>query len=498
MRRAWLCIALLLLPAGCAVGPDYRRPEIDTPVAWRVDPREAADVINTAWWKQFRDPELNALIEIALRENKDLRIATARVEEFAARLGIARSDFFPQFGYDVSGSRDQASGDTAVAPLPGTDRITETYASTINVGWELDIWGRIRRATEAARADLLASEEGRRTVILTLVSSVATSYVLLRSLDRQLEISHETLDTRAESLRLFELKFRGGVISELELAQVRTEYEQAAVAIPALERQIAVLENSLSVLLGRMPGAIARGRGINELILPAVPAGVPSELLARRPDIRQSEQQLISANARIGVARAQYFPTISLTGLFGYASEELSDLFSSSAETWSAGGIVLGPIFTGGRISGGVRAAEAVQRQALHDYLRTIQTAFREVDDALVQTQKYQEQLVVQGRQVDALRDSTRLARLRFDNGYTSYIEVLDAERSRFEAELNYVSTQNNVYGSLVNIYKAMGGGWVVEAERFADAADYPGEDADGKPAPRGDASTRPVENATR
>ena len=198
------------------------------------------------------------------------------------------------------------------------------------------------------------------------------------------------------------------------------------------------------------------------------------------------------------MARAQYFPTISLTGLFGYASEELSDLFSSSAETWNAGGIVLGPIFTGGRISGGVRAAEAVQRQALHDYLRTIQTAFREVDDALVETQKYQEQLVAQGRQVDALRESVRLARLRFDNGYNSYIEVLDAERSRFEAELNYVSTQNNVYGSLVNIYKAMGGGWVVEAERLADAADYPGEDADGTPVPHGDAPTQPVENATR
>lgn len=476
--------AALLLSSllGCSVGPDYVRPAVDSPEAWRIDYPAAAAVSNTRWWEQFGDPVLDDLIETALRENKDVRIAAARVLEFAARVDIFRSGFFPQIGYQGDASRNQASRDQFGGPGSG-DRTYNNYAAAVNLGWELDLWGRIRRATEAARADLLAEEENRRTVILSLVTAVATTYVTLRQLDRQLEIARDTLDSRAETLRLFETKFRGGVISELELAQVRTEYEQAAAAIPPLERRIALTENALSILLGRNPGPVARGRSIDALIQPAIPAAMPSSLLARRPDIRAAEQDLVAANARIGVARAQYFPVISLTGLFGYASEQLGDLLQGSANLWNAGATALGPIFTGGRLSGQVAASEAVQRQALVGYLQTVQNAFREVDDALVNVQKSREQLAAEGRRVAALADYARLARLRYDEGYASYIEVLDAQRSLFDAELQQVAVLGDVYASLVGTYKALGGGWIVQAQASADAVDFPppaGRDSDG------------------
>jgi len=469
------CATALLLSAllGCTTGPDYVRPAVDSPQNWRIDYPAAAEASNTRWWEQFDDPVLDELIDTALRENRDVRIAAARVLEFAARVDITRAGFFPQLGYQGDASRNQASREVFGGVAAG-DRTYSNYAAAVNLGWELDLWGRIRRATEAARADLLAREENRRSVILSLVSAVASSYVTLRQLDRQLAISRETLEARSETLQLFEIKFRGGVISELELAQVRTEYEQAAAAIPVLERRIALAENALSILLGRNPGPIARGRDIDHLVQPAVPAGVPSSLLERRPDIRAAEQDLVAANARIGVARAQYFPTISLTGLFGYASEQLGDLLQGSANLWNAGGTALGPIFTGGRLSGQVAASEAVQRQALVAYLQAVQTAFREVDDALVSVQKSREQLEAEGRRVAALAEYARLARLRYDEGYASYIEVLDAQRSLFDAQLQYVSVQGDVYSSLVGTYKALGGGWIVQAEARADETDFP------------------------
>jgi multidrug efflux system outer membrane protein len=479
-RSGALSLVLISL-AGCTLGRDYLRPAVDSPEAWRVDYEDAAETANTRWWELFGDPVLNALIDTALRENKDVRIAAARVEEFAARVDIIRSGFYPQLGYDGGGSRNSASRDDFGGVTAG-DRNYKNYSIAANLSWELDLWGRIRRATEAARADLLAEEENRRAVILSLVSAVATSYVTLRQLDRQLEVSLETLETRGESLELFKLKFKGGVVSELEVAQVRTEYEQAAAAIPPLERSIALTENALSILLGHNPGEIPRGKTIDELALPAVPAGIPAQLLERRPDIRVAEQNLIAADARIDVARSQYFPTISLTGLFGYVSDALSDLLQNSANVWSIGGSALGPIFTGGRISAQVRASEAVQRQALVGYLQTIQTAFREVDDALVSVQKSREQLVAEGRRVEALSDYARLARLRYDEGYASYIEVLDAQRFLFDAELQYVAVQGDVYASLVGTYKAMGGGWVVEAQRSADETDFPREQTDSEP----------------
>jgi len=473
-RSGILSLALLSVSACTAVGPDYVRPEIDSPDAWRVDYAAAADVANTRWWEQFDDPVLTQLIDIALRENKDVRIAAARVEEFTARLAITRSGFYPQIGYNGQASRNQASREVFGGVPSGTGRTYSDYSATLNAGWELDVWGRIRRATEASRAELLAQDENRRTVILSLVSAVANTYVTLRQLDRQLEVSQNTLATRAEALQLFEIKFKGGVISELELAQVKVEYEQAAAAIPPIERQIALTENALSVLLGHNPESIPRGKSIDTLLLPPVPAGAPSALLENRPDIRAAEQNLVAANARIGVARAQYFPSISLTGLFGYVSDELDNLLQNSANVWSLGGGALGPIFTGGAITGQVRASEAVQRQALVAYLQTVQTAFRDVDDALVNVQKTREQLEAEGRRVQALRDYARLAKLRYDEGYASYIEVLDAQRSLFDAELQYVGVRGTVYTSLVNTYKAMGGGWIIQAQATADGTDTP------------------------
>ena len=478
-RWLFMLVVLVVLLGGCSLAPSYVRPPTDNPDAWRVDYKDAADTANTRWWELFNDPVLDQLIDTALKENKDVRIAAARVEEFAARVDISRAGYFPQIGYDGEATRNRVSrevyGGGAV-----NERKYNNYTAAASLGWEIDLWGRIRNATEAARAELLAQEDNRRAVILSLVSAVANTYVNLRQYDRQLEIAQETLASRAESLRLFELKRKGGVVSDLEVAMVRTEYEQAAAAIPPIERQIALTENALSILLGSNPRAIPRGKSIDALVLPPVPEGVPSSLLVRRPDISAAEQNLIAANARIGVARAQYFPTISLTGLFGYASESLSDLLQNSANVWTLGGSAIGPIFSGGRISAELRASEAVQRQTLIGYLQTVQGAFRDVDDALVSVQKSRETLVAQGRQVAALSDYARLARVRYDEGYTSYIDVLDAQRRLFDAQLQYVSVQGDVYASLVNTYKAMGGGWITKAQGSADAVDFPPHQKEG------------------
>jgi multidrug efflux system outer membrane protein len=459
---------LLFVLTGCTIiGPDYKRPEVAKPDAFRFQVAEARDLANIAWWKQFNDPVLDALIDEALANNRDLRVAAARVEEFVGRVTTTRSQGLPQIGYGASGSRDRVSErlDTPVGGLPNPQT---TYQAFLNASWELDLWGRIRRLSEAAQADLLATEEARRGVVLTLVSAVATGYILLRDLDKQLEIARRTAGTREEAVKLFDLRFKGGVVSQVELSQVTSEYEAAAAAIPSAERAIAQAENALAVLAGRNPGPIMRGRTIDELAVPGVPAGLPSDLLERRPDIRQAEQNLVGANARIGAARALYFPTISLTGLLGTASAAFGNLFTGAAKTWSYAGSLSGPIFTGGNIEGTVAQAEAQQKQLLATYERTIQTAFREVDDALVDRLKSLERLAAQGRQVAALRDYARLSRARYEGGYSSYLEVLDAERSLFNAELGYAQTQFDLFNALVNVYKAMGGGWVDEADKFA------------------------------
>ena len=465
MRKFITVIFIALTLAGCMVGPDYQRPTVVTPASWRIEEKSAQDLANTAWWRQLDDPVLNELIATAISENKDLLIATARVDQFAARYGVVRAEFYPQLGASAQFGQQQVTEKNGNALPSGYNTVTGNQQAVLNASWELDIWGRIRRSSEAARANLLASEEGRRGVILTLVSSVAVSYVNLRNLDKQLEISRQTAELRRNSYELFVLRYEGGIINEMELAQSRSEYEQAMATIPQIQKAIAQQENAINVLLGKNPGTVSRGKSIDDLKLPIIPEGLPSDLLERRPDIKLAEQDLIAANARIGVAKAAYFPAISLTGLFGFASSDFSDLFTGSARVWQYSAPITVPIFTAGRISSQVKVTEALQQQYLYQYQQTIQTAFREFNDALADQNLTRKQLEAQYQRVLALRTYASLARLRFDNGYSSYIEVLDAERSLFDVELAYVQTQGSLFQALINLYKAMGGGWVTEAD---------------------------------
>lgn len=479
MKTGFVAMSLLLLSGCTMVGPDYVKPEAELPDKWRMPAGQAQATANVQWWRIFGDPVLDDLVETALENNRDVRIAAARIGEFAARVDIARAGLYPQLGYLGDAGRSQASRTTVNGVPSGISRVGNQFQTGLNVGWELDFWGKIQRATEAARADLLAAEAGRRTVILTLVTTVASSYIQLLNLDRQLEIAEDTLSKRWQSVELFQIQFEGGVVSELEVAQIQSEYEAAAVTIPNIELTIARLENALSVLLGHNPGPIRRGKTVDELISPAIPANIPSEVLRDRPDVQSAEQQLIAANARIGVVLAQYYPSISLTGLLGFASADLSDLLKGASNIWSLGAGLTGPIFTGGQLSAEVRVSEAVQQQLLENYLLTVQTAFQEVDDALVSTYKKREELAARGRQVKALRRYAALAQNRYDEGYVSFIEVLDAERRLFDAELEHTRTQSAVSVALISIYKAMGGGWVVDAETAANKVDFPAADAE-------------------
>jgi multidrug efflux system outer membrane protein len=480
MRTSYLSLVALLALNGCLLGPNYERPAVDAPPAFRFAESDAKDLVNTAWWEQFQDPALNALIATALADNKDVKIAAARVEQFLGQFETTRSQLFPQAAAGFDAQRQRVPLGTTQLP-PGVGPVFNRFQTSLSASWEIDFFGKLRRQTEAARANLLASEEGRRATILTLVASVASSYVNLLSLDRQLDIAKSTVASRAASVNVFQLRFSGGEVSQMELAQSQSEYQASLATIPQIELQIAQQEDALSILLGHNPGDIARDRELDDLALPAVPAGLPSELLERRPDLRQAEQDLIAANALIGAARALYFPSISLTGLFGSASGQFSSLFTGPARVWSYAGSVTLPIFTAGSIGGQVKQAEAQQQQTLFQYQKSIQVAFQEVADALVSLQKTREQLVVQGSQVDALRSYARLARLRFEGGYTSYIEVLDAERSLFNAQLSYAQTQGVVFTSAVSLYKAMGGGWVTDAEHMTSTT-YDGTTAMANP----------------
>lgn len=462
MNRFVVIPIAVFIFCSCSIGKDYKRPDVETPKAWRFAEKEAAAVVNIKWWMQFNDPVLNDLIQVALRENKDMLIAAARIEEYLGRYRAIRGEQFPEMTAEALATRQRITEEN-YAPWPqGISPTFSTYQTTLNASWEIDLWGKFRRATEAARSDLLSKEENRNAVLLSLMASIANTYVDLRSLDRQLEIARETLKTREASLDLFNLRFAAGVISELELSQVESEFESARAAIPQIEKGIAQDEHAINLLLGHNPGPVPRGRTIDELVPPVVPAGLPSDLLERRPDIRQAEQDLISANARIGVAKAAYFPSVSLTGILGTASTDLSGLFATSSQIWSFGGSAAVPIFTAGRIAGQVETAEAVQKQALLQYQQSIQTAFREVEDALVGQHKTREIEAAQAKQVGALRTYKNLAVMRYENGYSNYLEVLDAERNLFNVQLAYTQTRGSLLQALVNLYKALGAGWDV------------------------------------
>jgi len=456
---------------GCMMGPDYTRPQIDTPGTFRFEPPGAADTVDTAWWKQFGDPVLDALIAEALANNLNVKVAAANVDQAQAILTQTRAPLYPQVGYSGTAERARTTASDALpAPLRPPNPQT-AYQALLSASWEIDLWGRIRRQSEAAYANVLASEDAKNGVILTLVTSVATTYVTLRGLDEQLEIAKSTLSTYGESVRLYQLQFRYGQTSQMTVSQAQSQYETAAVQIPLIEQQIAQNENALSVLVGRNPGPIRRGKSIYDLAVPAIPAGLPSQLLERRPDLMQAEQQLVAANAQIGAAKALYFPTISLTGALGSASTELANLFTGPARVWNYAGQFAGPIFTGGAISGQVAQASAAQQAALENYRYSVQSAFADVDNALVAAVKVKQQLAAQERLVAALADYARLARLQFTGGYTSYTTVLQAEQTLFPAQLQLASLRATVFTSAANTYKSMGGGWVDLAGKLTQGA---------------------------
>ena len=466
MRRLALAFLACSL-AGCMLGPNYHRPSVDVPPAYRYEPAGSRDTANTAWWQQFRDPVLDGLIADALVHNLSVRIAAANVEQAAAVLTQAKAPLYPQVNAGGNGTRERGS-ETGATPIPSYIPNPQTsYQILAGASWEIDLWGRIRRLSEAARAQLLATEEARRGVILSLVASVANGYVQLRAFDEQLVIARRTKDAYGESVRLFELQYEHGFKSQMTVEQARTQYETASAAVPQIESQIAQTENALSVLLGRNPGPIPRGLSISALAMPEIPAGVPSAVLEQRPDVRQAEQALVAANARVGAAKALYFPTISLTGAYGTASAELGSLFKGPSKVWSYAGSVVGPIFTGGAVRAGVRQAEAAHKAAELSYAAAVQSAFADVDDALVSRQKLGEQLAAQGRLVAAAREYARLAQLQFEGGVAPYMTVLQAQQALFPAELNEVQLRSSLFASTANVYKAMGGGWVAEAEKL-------------------------------
>lgn len=461
--RVFVLIGLTSLLCSCAVGPDYSRPDIPHPDAFRMA-KEATDsptLANMPWWELYQDQELQKLIRIALEENKDLERVVATVDEFAARVFIARTDFIPQ----MTGTANLPfvrSGGVRFAGFPSSF----SYYLQGNLAWELDVWGRIRRSNEAARGDLLAREENRRAIILQLVSGVAQAYFELRQFDLQLEIAERTLEAWDESVRISKARHRQGLIHGLDLEQFQAERESAAARIADFKRQIIQKENELNLTLGRNPGEIVRGQSLTDQVMPpVVPAGLPSELLQRRPDIVQAEQQLAAATARIGAAKAERFPKVSLTGLLGLATPGLSRLLTSDGYFGALGPSITGPLLNAHSLGFQQDAAEAQARQAGAEYKQAILVAFKEVEDALAGVAMAREQAGAQERQVKALKAALRLANLRYKGGLAQYLDVLIAQRSLFDAELSLATTRRSYLTSVVQLYKALGGGWLPEGQ---------------------------------
>jgi outer membrane protein, multidrug efflux system len=461
-------IALIVVLSGCAVGPNYERPNVPAPPSFRapepLPPDQAASLADLKWFEVFKDPELQNLVRTGLAQNYDLRDAVARVEQARANLGITRSNQIPQVG--ASGDLDftRLSRDGAT-PLPATFVKEQNRnwgeASLKMLSFELDLWGRLRRATESARASLLSADENRKAVVTTLVSDVASAYFNLRELDYELDISTRTLTTRQESLKLTDQRQTGGVATELDLRQAEQLVETAAETIPALHQQIEQTENLISLLLGQNPGPVRRGKGLTEQEFPPeVPSGLPSGLLERRPDIRAAEQALIAANAQIGVAKAAYFPQISLTAALGGQSTQLTSLFSGPSAFYSFVPQVSQPIFSAGKLKSNVKLAEANRDSALIQYEKAIQTAFTEVSNALIAHQRVRESRVHQQALVAALEDRKRLSYMRYEGGVDTQLNALDSDRDLFQAELTLAQLKRNEILSVVQLYKALGGGW--------------------------------------
>lgn len=497
MSRLVLQAALVCAVTGCAVGPGYRRPELGMPTEWRrsdpavdslrpfydslmanrdtlpLNPKgpEAIPVDTSVgdrvfltdttaklvWFDLLRDPQLRKLVETALRENRDVRVAIATINEFRAQYGVAKGDFFPQITLNAQGGRTK----TVLGSL-GSFTYNQLTA-TANLAWELDFWGRIRRSTEAARNDLLAQRENQRAVVLTLVGDVATAYLQLRQLDLALEISRRTLAANRETFRLARRRFDQGLISELDVRQFESEVASPAASVAQLEGQITQTENQLSVLVGHNPGNIPRGRPLTEVLGNlTVPAYLPSALLERRPDVRQAEAQFHAATARIGVAKGDLLPKLLVTGDYGTYSSNTDNLFKKNSEIYQVLGGVSMPLFTGGKVGKRVDVARARAEQSRYSYERTVLTALREVEDAVAGVRASRNQVAAQQTQVDALRRALRLAEMRYQSGASSYLDLLDAQRSLFGAELSLAQVEGQQATAAVTLYRALGGGWPV------------------------------------
>lgn len=465
LNKCFLCLCLVLI-SSCTLYPRYSRPQMTTPAAWRfTTTEESGDYSNLSWWKHFGDEVLDEYIMQALAYNQNLIEAMYRVDEYVARLGIVRSELYPQLSADIEAGRNKIS--TTLSPVtPGAQAISNAYVLLLNASYQLDIWGKIRSASDAAKASLFSQIQNRRTVVLTLVSAVASSYVNLRRLDKQLYIAQETLRTRNESYYLAVVRFELGITSQIQVEQAKSEVEATEIAVERLELEIALEEDALSILLGKPPADVKRGKDLDDLVMSIkVPVFSPAELFNQRPDILSSEQELISANADIGVARARFFPQIAAVGAIGTESSFFSQLFQGPSGVWQYGLTLLQEIFTGGRLTSGLKLTKAQKMEKLYAYESTVLNAFKEVNDALISHRKTLEILAVQRERVETLASYFYLATLRYNEGETDYLTYLDAERQFFQAQIECAGAQGDSFLALIDIYKSLGGGWVLEAD---------------------------------
>jgi outer membrane protein, multidrug efflux system len=465
MRKLMAAVLLPLLPAGCTVGPKYNRPAFQPPANYYAEAQTMENsVADLAWWDLFKDPTLQALIREALKNNYDLQVAVSRVEQERALLGVSRSQYYPQVEYNAS-----VSGAQAIL-IPNHTY----YAYNFSAFWEIDLFGRLRRLNEAQRALYFSSEEARRDVRLLVLSEVAQGYFQLRALDEQLEIAHHTVKSFQITLDLFQKKFEGGASSGLEVARARAALSNVAAAIPDFERQIVAQENALGLLLGRNPGPIPRGAALaDQYDPPDVPPGLPATLLERRPDLREAEQDLIAANANVGVAKANFFPTLSLTGAFGGVSPQLSEL-TGTGKAWSLAGNLVGPLFTAGRLKNEYRASLALRDQARVSFEKAVTQAFGEVSTSLSAHQQLAKAYAEQRNSVAAYRESVNLSSMRYDSGLSSYFEIVDAQIQLYPAESSAVTYDLGRKLALVSLYRALGGGWNMSDSQWASTVRTP------------------------
>jgi multidrug efflux system outer membrane protein len=458
-----LIIAALFVFFGCAVGPNYKRPAVSSPTSFRGETETTTNSFaDLPWWQIFHDPRLQELIRLALTNNFDLRTAFSREEEARQSVIATRAELFPQLQYQAIAARGKNV--LNVTPFPGT-ATGDYFVGEGEATWELDLWGRVRRLTEAQRAQYLATQEARRDLTISLIAQIAQDYFQLLALDQQLELAHETTNSFGQSLKLFSEQLKGGVASKLETSSAEALLESAAETIPELERQIAIQEDQLSVLVGEKPGVIERENSMLEKqVSPEIPAGIPSSLLERRPDVREAEEQVRSANAQVGVAVANFFPQISLTALLGKVSPALSGVTAGSANAWGIAADLAGPIFEGGRLRAQYREAKAAREQSTWQYYSTILTAFQEVSDALISHEKFNASFTHQTRAVAAYQVAVRVATERYRLGNASYYEILQEQQDLFPAENTLVQIQLNQMLSVVQLYRALGGGWDVES----------------------------------